>query len=243
MAYNVLSRMTWQERKAYRAKRKVEIAAEKAAKTAKSMTCQCCGRQIFAQRGKIAHHGYERPGYGWQTASCMGATYLPFEVDRARLADLIVRLEHELQETRENLVNIRAEKVKLAFSIEIDCEPYWDNSSYRTVQRTRRNETRFYSRKAFDALKREGKGKIAEHHAACNAARENKTDYPKRDEALQIYFDSTTWDGLKDRAIRETQGRIDALRSDLKLSQDRFDSWKQTHTHFDPVGKFWVAVK
>jgi hypothetical protein len=235
--------MNWKERKAYRAKRKVEIAAEKAAKSASAMTCQCCGRQIFAQRGKIAHHGYERPGYGWQTASCMGATYLPFEVDRARLADLIVRLEHELQETRENLVNIRAEKVKLAFSIEIDCEPYWDNSSYRTVQRTRRNETRFYSRKAFDALKREGKGKIAEHHAACNAARENKTDYPKRDEALQIYFDSTTWDGLKDRAIRETQGRIDALRSDLKLSQDRFDSWKQTHTHFDKQDSRWVAIK
>jgi hypothetical protein len=235
--------MNWKERKAYRAKRKVEIAAEKAAKSASAMTCQCCGRQIFAQRGKIAHHGYERPGYGWQTASCMGATYLPFEVDRARLADLIVRLEHELQETRENLVNIRAEKVKLAFSIEIDCEPYWDNSSYRTVQRTRRNETRFYSRKAFDALKREGKGKIAEHHAACNAARENKTDYPKRDEALQIYFDSTTWDGLKDRAIRETQGRIDALVGDLKLSNDRFAGWKQTHTHFDPVDKFWVSVK
>jgi hypothetical protein len=243
MAYNVLSRMTWKEREAYRAKRKVEIAAEKAAKSASAMTCQCCGRQIFAQRGKIAHHGYERPGYGWQTASCMGATYLPFEVDRAHLADLIVRLEHELQETRENLVNINAEKVKLAFSIEVDCEPYWDTTSYRSVQRTRRNETRFYSRKAFDALKKEGKDKLAEHHAACNAARENKTDYPKRDEALQIYFDSTTWDGLKDRAIRETQGRIDALRSDLKLSQDRYDSWKQTHTHFDKQDKYWVKVK
>jgi hypothetical protein len=243
MAYNVLSRMTWKEREAYRAKRKVEIAAEKAAKNAKSMTCQCCGRQIFAQRGKIAHHGYERPGYGWQTASCMGALYLPFEVDRARLADLITRLEHELQETRENLAKIKAEKVKLAFSIEVDCEPYWDNSSYRTVQRTRKNEMRFYSRKEFDALKREGKGKIAEHHAACNQAREQKTAYPKRDEALQISFDSTTWDSLKDRAIRETQGRIDALVGDLKLSNDRFAGWKQTHTHFDPVDKFWVSVK
>jgi hypothetical protein len=90
---------------------------------------------------------------------------------------------------------------------------------------------------------RRGKGKIAEHHAACNQAREQKTAYPKRDEALQIYFDSTTWDGLKDRAIRETQGRIDALVGDLKLSNDRFAGWKQTHTHFDPVDKFWVSVK
>jgi hypothetical protein len=116
-------------------------------------------------------------------------------------------------------------------------------SSYRSVQRTRRNEIRFYSRKEFAALKTQGMSKIEAHHAACDEARVNKTDYPKRDEALQIYFDSTTWDGLKDRAIRETQGRIDALRSDLKLSQDRFDSWKQTHTHFDKQDSRWVAIK
>ena len=29
-------------------------------------------------------HGYERPGHGWQTGSCMGAKNLPFEVDRDR---------------------------------------------------------------------------------------------------------------------------------------------------------------
>jgi hypothetical protein len=238
MAYNVLSRMTWQEREAYRAKRKVEIAAEKAAKTAKSMTCQ-----IFAQRGKIAHHGYERPGYGWQTASCMGATYLPFEVDRARLADLIVRLEHELQETRENLVNIRAEKVKLAFSINVECEPYWDQRSYSRNQRTDKDEIRHYSRKEFYTLKGRGEAEVEAYHAACADARATVGKFPRRSEALQIYFSSTTWDGLKDRAIRETVARIDALKSDLKLSQNRFDGWKQTHTHFDPVDKFWVAVK
>src|SRR4249919_4341211 len=96
---NVLSRMNYAQRAAYRASRKAQIAEEKARKQASAMTCQCCGRQIFAQRGKIAHHGYERPGYGWQTASCMGALYLPFEVDRTRLADLIVSLQQMIEDT------------------------------------------------------------------------------------------------------------------------------------------------
>lgn len=43
-------------------------------------TCQVCGRAIKAGRGKIALHGYRRPGQGWQTGSCFGARYRPFEV-------------------------------------------------------------------------------------------------------------------------------------------------------------------
>lgn len=42
-------------------------------------TCQICGRPILAKTGKIAHHGYKRPGNGWQTQSCMGAKHLPYE--------------------------------------------------------------------------------------------------------------------------------------------------------------------
>ncbi len=43
-------------------------------------TCQICGREIKANTGLIAHHGYQRPGEGWQTASCMGARFRPYEV-------------------------------------------------------------------------------------------------------------------------------------------------------------------
>lgn len=42
-------------------------------------TCQICGRPILANTGVIAHHGYKRPDYGWQTQSCMGARHLPYE--------------------------------------------------------------------------------------------------------------------------------------------------------------------
>ena len=60
---------------------------------AAKMTCQCCGRAICANTGQIAHHGYERPGWGWQTASCEGARELPFEASRDALGHYIQRLE------------------------------------------------------------------------------------------------------------------------------------------------------
>ena len=40
--------------------------------------CQICGRQIKAKNGKIAHHGYQRPGWGYQTSSCAGARHVPY---------------------------------------------------------------------------------------------------------------------------------------------------------------------
>lgn len=48
-------------------------------------TCQICGRPIHAASGRIAHHGYQRPGHGWQTPSCEGALELPFESSREAL--------------------------------------------------------------------------------------------------------------------------------------------------------------
>lgn len=68
--------------------KKTQAAANKTAKEEKDaarMTCQICGKLHLANTGKLAHHGYERPGMGWQTASCSGARELPFEVSRDRL--------------------------------------------------------------------------------------------------------------------------------------------------------------
>lgn len=78
---------------AWRTEQTAANAVKKAEKNTRQMTCQCCARKHLANTGKIAHHGYERPGYGWQTASCMGARELPFEVDRDALAHLITILE------------------------------------------------------------------------------------------------------------------------------------------------------
>ncbi len=61
---------------------------------AATMTCQCCGNRYLANTGTIAHHGYQRPGNGWQSASCDGAKALPFEVSRDRLGSMIERLKN-----------------------------------------------------------------------------------------------------------------------------------------------------
>ena len=59
----------------------------------KPVTCQICGRYIKAKSGIIAHHGYKRPGDGWQTASCAGAKHLPYEVSCDLLPPAIVSIK------------------------------------------------------------------------------------------------------------------------------------------------------
>lgn len=86
---------------------KTSIARDERA--ALAMTCQCCARDILAETGVIAHHGYERPGGGYQTNSCFGARYLPFEVDREVLGDLIEILKNKLANAKNSLKHIRAE--------------------------------------------------------------------------------------------------------------------------------------
>jgi hypothetical protein len=241
--YNVMTGMNYAERQAYRESRKAQIAEEKARKQASAMTCQCCGRQIFAQRGKIAHHGYERPGYGWQTASCMGALYAPFEVFRDRLADLIVSLNHALDDAKGTLRAIKAEKVKLAFSVDTECEPYFDGT-YGRRQKFSKPVTEFFSRSEFEALAAEGDREspvYQAHQRACGDARSAGTRQPVEPKAVQVYRASLyrSYDDMKDAAIRETEGRIKALEGDIELSETRYAGWQQTHTHFDKATKEW----
>jgi len=56
-------------------------------------TCQICGRAIKSKNGLIAHHGYKRPGQGWQTSSCFGARFRPYEVACDALPIAIERAE------------------------------------------------------------------------------------------------------------------------------------------------------
>lgn len=71
-------------------------------------TCQCCGGDVALTKGdRTAHHGYTRPGYGWQTESCMGARALPYELGHDQLDLWIEALEaHEAKrvELREKLL-------------------------------------------------------------------------------------------------------------------------------------------
>ena len=67
-------------------------------------TCPVCFRPIAVKK-LMVHHGYERPGYGWQTASCPGVNFEPLEVSSAGLEWLITTLRARLQHTEESLSN------------------------------------------------------------------------------------------------------------------------------------------
>ncbi len=69
-------------------------------------TCQVCGRAIKATTGLIAHHGYRRPYQtGWQTASCEGARYVPYEVSCDRLREVVEMVKQFIASLLERLAN------------------------------------------------------------------------------------------------------------------------------------------
>jgi hypothetical protein len=106
--------MRWgQRRRVLSAEETAANAAERAKREKAGMHCQCCGRKYLANTGTIAHHGYMRPGGGWQTASCMGAKYEPFEVDRARLGELIDYLTSTRIRMRKSRAAVKAETVPI----------------------------------------------------------------------------------------------------------------------------------
>lgn len=124
------------------------VSPKQAAKLAKSMTCQCCGRAIFAETGVIAHHGYQRPGGGWQTASCAGARELPFEVNRDALGKLIVYLKSWKARAVKGLADAKAERISLTII-------FSDYSQKRDAYGRRPTKEIEVTRATFDAVKAE----------------------------------------------------------------------------------------
>jgi len=69
------------------------------------MTCQICGGKYLAPRGKMAHHGYRRPGSGQIEETCFGSTYPPFEVSSDRLGEWIEMLKRYLNTAKIDLAD------------------------------------------------------------------------------------------------------------------------------------------
>ena len=72
----------------------------------KITTCQICGRVIKSKNGLIAHHGYQRPGGGWQTASCFGARFRPYEVACDAIQPCIDGLQRYIDKEMEALESL-----------------------------------------------------------------------------------------------------------------------------------------
>lgn len=64
-------------------------------------TCPCCFRQIAVTGGRMVHHGYERPGSGYQTASCPGIKFPPLQISTEGLEWLIGAIQGKLAATKE----------------------------------------------------------------------------------------------------------------------------------------------
>jgi hypothetical protein len=71
-------------------------------------TCQICGRSIKSSSGVIAHHGYKRPGDGWQTASCFGARHLPYEISCDAIPQAIEKVRKFITSQSNRLLNFIA---------------------------------------------------------------------------------------------------------------------------------------
>lgn len=89
-----------------KAQAKLEREAKKAAQPVRDKTCQICGRDIMANTGTIAHHGYERPGWGYQTSSCPGAKCVPYEEGHDALDRAIERTAEQLKEAEKAAAEI-----------------------------------------------------------------------------------------------------------------------------------------
>lgn len=67
-------------------------------------TCQICGREIKANTGVIAHHGYTRE-WGMQTQSCYGARYPAYEESHQRIPEVIAIYAGQLERAKSRLQN------------------------------------------------------------------------------------------------------------------------------------------
>jgi hypothetical protein len=101
--------------------------------------CQCCATDVAVDdAGRTAHHGYTRPGYGWQTRSCIGARHAAYELAHDKLDELLGRLaayEHELSVSVARLRTPGATR-----SITVACDAYEKNAAGRTI-RTKQDRT------------------------------------------------------------------------------------------------------
>lgn len=184
------------------AKAPTKKSIELAARLAVAKTCQICGRPIFAEVGVIAHHGYQRPGQGWQTASCRGARELPFEVSRDILGSYIANLEKQQVAAKAFRSNAAAEAIAIRCSYEVDRLAENGKPLYARGERLR--STVYFN------LTRA-------------TAAEEKALHPK----FFARLSDASFDGIKARDLAERDRDIKYRAAYIKFQQARYDGWRK----------------
>lgn len=124
-------------------------------------TCPCCFSTQAVRDGKMVHHGYQRPGSGFQTASCMGIRFKPFERSVAGTEAVIDGLSEQIMRAEKDL-NERDEWTQIMLLDTLETvesgDEGWDKAFKRKVDELmRRVERMRQSRKHFVRLKNEWK--------------------------------------------------------------------------------------
>lgn len=188
---------------------KTEAELERESRT---MTCQCCAGKFLANTGTIAHHGYTRPGYGWQTASCIGAKYLPFEVERTQLGKLI----NVLRTHKKGMVSARSDINNETVAISVI---FRDNSRPKV----------------------RGLGGYMEYpNITVDVTRENFDAVVSENlkNGIRIYGEFTD---LKREELGRRDRVIKSITDDINACVARFNGWKQTHT-WNAAKKEWRGL-
>lgn len=206
---------------AWQDQRRVELAAEKAARAQRAMTCQICGRNILANKGSIAHHGYQRPGDGWQTDSCAGAKELPFEVSRDVLLVEIEFARNYAIMRAEQAKAIRAETSPIAIKYQVlvrDEERKrsgWEDRLLRDVTRANFDAKKIETPEAFEG---------------------QKGEYDRE----TYKYAPFTFDVALERVVHPIDYDVKKTTQYADDQQARYDAWKQTHERRDGA---WVPLK
>jgi len=190
-------------------KPKTKKQVEEEIRNAEAMTCQICARKIYAELGVIAHHGYERPGEGWQTDSCDGARKLPYEADRAFLEGHIKICEHRLARFRKDRNDVKRELSSIVVHYEIlkpkeEWQYKW-KSEYKTI---------------FVNLTRE----------TCEAA---LAEHPKLKEKHYASSGQSHWEYFKERDLKARDAAIAQLDEYIKWQTGRFNEWPGVTHRFE----------
>ncbi|MGX1167093.1 hypothetical protein AB7M16_003359 [Bradyrhizobium sp. USDA 372] len=130
-------------------KARLQLAAYEAGE---EMTCQLCGRRICAKFGAIAHHGYTRPGDGYQTASCAGTHHSPLEVTNDVLLKYIRKYEARCEETKRLIADVSANRAEVVATI----SPHWgERRNYPHMFR--------FTADSYGQVAAASEGKLSEH--------------------------------------------------------------------------------
>jgi hypothetical protein len=111
------------------------------------MTCQICARLIRSKHGVIAHHGYTRPGGGWQTSSCDGTHHSPLEVSNACLIETIGDYEKLCRREALRIESVRNEEEPVVIRV----KPHWSEGRRHPYEFT-------FDRNTFDEVRASSEG-------------------------------------------------------------------------------------